>query len=261
MLNPLSKNRLKFYQKLNQKKFRDQEGLYLISGMRGVQSALENDVNNCVEIIVEDTKTDFLLNLKDEYQKEASTVSKKNFQALCDEKTPQGICLIAKKPGTIFNIGAISSGRIIFLDRINDPGNFGTILRSAAWFGIKTILLSTNSADPFQPKVVRSSAGAINAVQIFENVNPVEIEAIKSEKGFQIFATHVKEGENLSSITFDNDVLFMFGSEAHGLAKEYENLCDRKILIHKTGSGESLNLANAASIVMYQASQSAEIVK
>ena len=253
MIKPLSKNKLKFYQKLNQKKYRDQEELYLISGLRGVQSAFENDPDNCLEIVVEETKTGFLSDLGNIRQKQISTVSLKDFKTLNNEKNPQGICLVAKKPATVFNIKAIGDGRIIFLDRINDPGNLGTILRSAAWFGIKKILLSPNSTDPFQPKVVRSSAGTINAVQIFENVDPQEIAMVKSEMGYKIFATDVIDGQDLSSIAFDKKTLFMFGSEAHGLAKEYEDLCDEKICIQKAGSGESLNLSNAVSIVLYQA--------
>jgi len=253
LLKSLSKNKLKFYQKLNQKKFRDQENLYLISGSRGVESVLKNDAGNCIEIIIDETKKDFISNFDNYQQTEISIVSTKEFQALNDEINPQGICVVAKKPSTVLDMSDVNEGQIIFLDRINDPGNLGTILRSAAWFGIKTILLSPNSADPFQPKVVRSSVGAINSVEIFENVGLQELERIKLEKGYKLWATDVTNGRNLSTIIFDLKTLFMFGSEAHGLTEEYVNICDEKIMIQKTGIGESLNLANAVSIVMYQA--------
>ncbi|KAA3613202.1 MAG: RNA methyltransferase [Calditrichaeota bacterium] len=254
MLKPLSKNRIKFYQKLNQKKFRDKENLYIISGLRGVQSALENDAGCAFEIIIEDGKENLLEKIGINQHKNATTVSAKDFKLLNDEINPQGICLIAKKTATAFNVDLIQPGQIIFLDRISDPGNLGTILRSAAWFGIKTILLSANSADPFQPKVVRSSAGAINSVSIFENVTSLEISQIKSQKDYKIFGTDVVNGRSLAATTFSEKTLFLFGSEAHGLDNEYKNLCDENTLIPKTGTGESLNLANAASIVMYQAS-------
>jgi TrmH family RNA methyltransferase len=257
VIKTLSKNRLKFYQKLKQKKYRDQEDLYLISGLRAVQLALENDADKCVEIIIDESKTDHLLELDTGHFKEISSVSTKDFKALSDEKSPQGICLISKKPSTIFNSEALHKGRIIFLDRINDPGNLGTIIRSTAWFGIKDILLSSNSTDPFQPKVVRSSAGAINSIHIYENIDVDRIIEIKT-KGYKLYATALKDGQDLSLIHFEDKALFMFGSEANGLAKEYENLCDEKIVIKKTGSGESLNLANAVSIVMYQSSQGAK---
>jgi RNA methyltransferase, TrmH family len=253
MLRPLSKNRLKFYQKLNQKKYRDQEKLYLISGLRAVQSALENDKNNCVELIFEESKEGLLLNLETGSVKQQSTVSSKDFRSLCDEKSPQGICLVAKKPTTDFELNKIKNGPILLLDRISDPGNLGTIIRSAAWFGIEAVLLSPGSADPFQPKVVRASVGAINVVQIFEEVGIGELEQIKSQKDFSFFATDVSGGTELSSTKFNKTTLIMFGSEAHGLANEYKNLADSKLLIKKIGNGESLNVANAAAIIMYQA--------
>ena len=146
----------------------------------------------------------------------------------------------------------ISGNSILFLDRISDPGNLGTIIRSAEWFGFKTILLSSNSADPFQPKVVRSSAGTLLNITIFENVEASQLENLKNELGFKIYATDISDGQDIAQFKFAQKSIIMMGSEAHGLNPELAKICDEKIYIKRSGSGESLNLANAATIIMYQ---------
>lgn len=254
MLNSLSKNRVKTLQKLNQKKYRDLEKLYLISGLRGVKSALENNPASGLEIIITNDKSSLLTNLFfDKSKIPVYTVSEKEFQSLSQEQTPQGICLVAQKPETNFDLDLVSSDRFLFIQGINDPGNLGTIIRSAAWFGFNTLLLSRNSADPFQPKVVRSTAGAINSLYIFENIDAYEIIQIKNKTNCSVYSTHATDGVSLEKVNFENKMILMFGSEAQGLSAEFEELNDQKISISRLGKGESLNLANAVSIMLYQA--------
>ena len=254
-MKELSKNRLKFLQKLNQKKYRDSEDLFIISGLRAVKTTLENPNAGIVECIVSDDKIkiagDLFANSNQTIPQ--SSLSQKDFSKLLDEKTPQGICLVVKKPETQFSLPKVNSNCLLFLDRVNDPGNLGTIFRSAAWFGFNTILLSNDSADPYQPKVVRASAGTLLNVTIFENVETSQLKKLKKELGYKVLATAIDGGQDITKFTFTGKSIIMMGSEAHGLNPLYEPLYDEKISITRKGNGESLNLANAASIIMYQA--------
>jgi RNA methyltransferase, TrmH family len=255
MIPVLSKNRLKFLNKLKQKKFRDSENLFIISGLRAVKMLLENPVARPVEAIFTPGRQEMAVDI---FKGSGHVVPQfelpeKDFQTLVEEKTPQGICLVAQKPDTSFAPEKVTGTFVLFLDRISDPGNLGTILRSAEWFGFATVLLSKNSADPFQPKAVRSSAGTLLNLTILENVEAQQLRELKKEKGFKAYATVIKDGSDISKIEFAGKSIIMLGSEADGLDSRLEKLSDEKISITRIGSGESLNLANAASIIMYQA--------
>ena len=226
----------------------------MISGLRAVKTALENEQARFLECIVTEDK----INLLDQVFKNSHHIipqfstSEKDFSRLVDEKTPQGICLVAQKPATSFTLDKFLGNKILYLDRINDPGNLGTIIRSAEWFGFNTILLSPESADPYQPKVVRSSAGIILNISIVENVTINQIQQLKNEMNFKVYGTEIIEGRNITNFQFAKKLIIMMGSEAHGLDSELLKICDDKISIDRIGKGESLNLANAAAIIMYQ---------
>ncbi|MCB0283287.1 MAG: RNA methyltransferase [Calditrichaeota bacterium] len=251
----LSQNRLKFFQKLNQKKYRDREGLYIISGLRALQGAVSADNPEIETIIVAESRQSLLgqLNLRNS-SIPVQLISEKDFAVLSDEKTPQGICAILRKPETVFKQQNIKEKLLFYFDRINDPGNLGTVIRSAAWFGIKSILLSPESADPFQPKAVRSSAGSITSMNIYENVQKSDLMHLK-KTGYRVYATNSDEGTNLDNLKSTDSAIIMMGSEAHGLDQNIFELADHRISIARLGNGESLNLAIAASIIMFQATK------
>lgn len=248
----LSQNRLKFFQKLNQKKYRDPESLFIISGLRAIKGIYDNNPDVIETLIVADDKTDLIKDLNNlKHRIDIFTVSAKSFPALVDEKSPQGICAVARRPNTRFADSTLMNGPLIFLDRINDPGNLGTIIRSAVWFGFRGILLSPYSADPYQPKAVRSSAGTLTAIPLAEDVKIGDLESLK-KKGYKIFSTSSHTGNNPADIQFPDNSLIIFGSEAHGLQPALTQIADQSLTIPGTGSAESLNLAIAAAIIMYQ---------
>lgn len=251
----LTQNRLKFYQKLNQKKYRDREALYIISGLRAVKESLSATALAVDTIILAENKLSLIddLNLKSK-PFAIQLVSEKDFTALNDEKTPQGICAVAKKHEMHFSAEKFNDNLLFYFDRINDPGNLGTVIRSAAWFGIKAILLSPESADPYQPKSVRASAGVLASMNIYENVPDSGLQQLKNQ-GYQLYATDSSEGKDLNRIQPNHRSIVLVGSEAHGLDKNIQALADHKISIPRVGSGESLNLAIAASIIMFQATK------
>jgi len=160
-LQTVSKNYLLQLAKLKQKKYRDQSGLYMISGVNAVESAVNAPHPRIQEILLNERRIALLdeLNLKDKTKVNIPIyrLSERDFARISDERSPQGIAAVTKKRTLDIQSNPPQSSEIIYLDRISDPGNLGAIIRTALWFGIKTILLSPGSADPYQPKVARAS--------------------------------------------------------------------------------------------------------
>jgi len=236
--------------KLHQKKYRTQLGYYLVEGEHLVlelQKAAKQSPENFI-------KTQ--LYVTEEYQEWANqldspfkifTISKKQMGQLSDTKTPQGIIACVPLPNLKQNAQSTEE-RCIYLHEVQDPGNLGTILRTLAWFGNFRLLLSPNSVDPFNPKVVRSSMGAIFHV-------PMELEIGLSDlqDRFDRFAYLDMQGQKISDQTFADYPCYLFGNEARGVPRETLDAFNATAFtIPGSGSIESLNLAMAVSMSVYQ---------
>lgn len=253
MIRPISKKLLKQVRQLKQKKYRRLHGQFVISGLRAVSLALSSNTIEPKYLLVEKQQM-ALLNRLPAFNGEAVfTLSSAEFSYISDEKTPQGIALVACLPQVSLQNLSLPD-RLIFLEQISDPGNFGTILRTASWFGWPVILLGSTSLDPYQPKVVRASAGTIAQVKVVENVSLEALKKIKSQNGYRLIGTTVHQGKPLPDFKSKSGAKYMlaFGSEAHGLSEEVVRMCDQKLTIPKFGNGESLNLAIAVSLFLYQ---------
>ncbi len=252
-MKPVSKRLFQDTAKLKQKKYRDLQGRYLISGLNAIQGALASGQEPLAVFIMQGRE-----HLAEAFSAWLSagiySVTEKEFGRIVDEKNPQGIALLMKRPFPDFNTFRPLHGIFIYLEAVNDPGNLGTIIRSALWFGADTILLSPGSADPFQPKVVRASAGAAARIHLYEQVEPTDLERLKKETHLQIAATVVHGGVALNSFTYASEtpLLLAFGSEAHGLSDEMVALSDIRLTIPKKGKLESLNLAISAALCLYE---------
>ncbi len=254
MLQSIPKKLLKQIRQLRQKKFRHEYGLFVISGLRAVGLALESDTLRPKYLLVEKQQMAILNQLPAFNGEAIYALSRSEFEYISDEKTPQGIALVAYLPGeTLSEINTLP-GQLIFLENINDPGNFGTIVRTAAWFGWPLILLGTNAIDPYQPKAVRASAGAIARVKILRDISLKTLTQLKTQNHYKVIGTTVHEGHTLPAFKPQpsEKYLLLFGSEAHGLSGEAAQLCDLKLTIPKFGTGESLNLSVAVSLFLYQ---------
>ena len=138
-------------------------------------------------------------------------------------------------------------GQALFLYRINDPGNLGTILRTAAWFGLENILLSSGSVDPYNPKVVRAAMGGLFYVNVFRNINFQQIQNINR---YQLIAADMSGQSIQKREHLPNNFILCLGSESHGLPSEIMEATDLTLSIPKKGKGESLNLAVSAAIMI-----------
>lgn len=145
----------------------------------------------------------------------------------------------------------ICRSKVIALDRIRDPGNLGTIIRSADWFGIKHVIASTDTVDCFNPKTVQSSMGSAFRVSVYYTNLPDAFRELKSHNtDFKIFGA-VFNGESPTILSSVNEAAIVIGSEANGLSAEVEECLDERLTIAKIGEAESLNAAISASILLY----------
>ena len=232
MIESIHNDKIKYLEKLSQKKYRDQEGLFLIEGRHLVEEA---------------SKTGYLeevLSLKEENIK-TTIVSQKVLNYLSNQQSGTDIIGICKK----MDERAIK-GNIVILDDIGDPGNLGTIIRSALAFNIDTIVLSKHSVDLYNPKVIRSTEGMLFHINILRRDLNEFIKTIKNTH--KILGTSVEGGSSITKYHNVSNFALIIGSEGQGMHEELKKLCDDLIYIPMNNKCESLNAGVSASILMYE---------
>lgn len=174
-------------------------------------------------------------------------------QHVCDTKTPQGVVAVVRKKER--SLGEIleekGTKRFLILETLQDPGNVGTILRTAEAAGITAIIMNRETADPYQPKVIRATMGATFRQAFLVADDLAQIVEMLKQNGVAVYAAHL-QGEPLYGTNLRGDCAFMIGNEGNGLSDELSGQADRKLKIPMKGQAESLNAAMAAGIVMYE---------
>ena len=181
-------------------------------------------------------------------------VSDKVFDGMSQTKTPQGILAIVKQPEYDFNkIISNKSPKLLFLEDVRDPGNIGTMIRTAEGAGFDGIVLSKESVDMFNPKVVRSTMGAIYRVPFIYEENFVDTLKDKYVKaGYSLYAAHLEGAVNYTSVDYCEKVGIIIGNEANGISDEVVKVAQNMIKIPMEGQVESLNAAVSAALIMYE---------
>ena len=245
----ISKTDIKKLSKLSTKKGRNKYNLYLIEGLRIIRSALraQAPINRIFVTARFEESVDYqsIFNLFNKILK-PEIIDEKTMKQITQTVTPSGILAVCSLPKITELPSAIASNWL-YLDKIADPGNLGTLLRSAAWFGTTQVALSPHCADPFNPKVMRGGMGAHFSLQMVTNCN---LRQFKSSDHLIIGADH----RGMSIVDFNNnakDWVLVIGSEAHGISKENSNHIEYSLSIPANGSGNSLNAAVAGSIMLY----------
>jgi len=234
---------IKNIKKLKEKKYRLDS--YIVEGIKMVKEAISE--NQEIELIAirEDFKIDF-----DTKNTKIVTISNKIFNDISDVKTPQGILAVIKKNQN--NQIETNQEYILALDSLQDPGNMGTIIRTADSANINQIIINKTTVDPYSPKVIRSTMGAIYRTNI------IEVEDLKATlkemklKGFQIITTDLKATQSIYDINYNNKTVVVIGNEANGVSQEILQTADKKVIIPMLGKTESLNASIAASIMIYE---------
>lgn len=241
---------MKHLRSLSQKKFRDLSGEFLLEGSRLCAEALASPMD-LTWFIHSNVNQNHPL-VKQAHQRGLSVfnATKMQFSQFCDSKSPQGLAVVGKIPLPPESPVPKPSEIVLMLDRLADPGNVGTILRTARWFGVTDVVLSADCVDVYSPKVVRSSMGAICYLRLHPGIDPEALAGQWLEQKGQI-AVLSMTGEDLSSYQPpDGGLLLIIGSEAHGVTGAVEQL-GTGLTIRRRGSGESLNAAMATGIALW----------
>jgi TrmH family RNA methyltransferase len=247
----ISKKDLRYYSSLLKKKYRKTENKFIVEGKKSVLEGLNS--NYKCEIVFttnqfieknEAVKTKILkkkINLE--------ILKQKEFKMFSETETPEGIAAVFVKPKIQFLVDDFTKEKIIvMLDNISDPGNMGTIIRNCDWFGVKNILLSENTVEYTNPKVIRSTMGSVFHLNIFEEVSVESLFKLR-EIGFDILCADM-EGESIFKYKSDMKKILVLSSESHGPSKEIEKVSNKKIFIPKIGNAESLNVASASAVLL-----------
>ena len=232
--------------KLKNRKYRDKLGVFIAEGVRFVSEIPEE-----VEIDEYIVSEGFNGKLREGVRVYA--LSENLFKQISDTESPQGVIAVCKKTDLFgSDIYGDNNGLFIIAEEINDPGNLGTIIRTADAFGAKAVLLSKGSVDLYNSKVLRSTMGSVFHLPILTDVDIKEVTDDMKKRGIKIYAAHLKGEKMPSQIDLNKGSAFIFGNEARGLKDETADLCDEYIKIPMTGRAESLNLSVAASVLMYE---------
>lgn len=237
LYSSVNNEKIKNIKKLNNKKNRDETNLYLVEGEHLVKEAYEN---NALEELILLENTYLNIDIKTSY------VTENVLKYISNLDTPNGIIGICKKKEN-----KLKGKRILILDDIQDPGNLGTIIRSCVAFNIDTLVLSKNTVDLYNPKVIRATQGMLFKLNIIvEDIEKI-IQELK-EKNYRIYSTNVKNGKSLKSIEKKDCFAIIMGNEGNGVSDSINKLADDYIYIEMNKSCESLNVAVATSIILYE---------
>lgn len=244
----ITHNKLKYYSSLLQKKYRQKEKKFIAEGDKLVTEGIVSGI--VPEVIITtrsfyDAQDDYFNSLKDF---RIEIIKAAEFKRLTDTKNPQEIAavfpFVNKKTGP----AGISGKAAVYLDNISDPGNMGTILRNCDWFGITDVLLSENSVELYNPKVVRATMGSLFHLNLYEEVKVGQLEKLKS-KGYKIICSDIR-GEDLYDFNLPEKVIIVFSNEAHGPDSNILEIADHMISIPRRGNAESLNVASASAVIL-----------
>jgi len=246
----ISKNRARFITSLQKKKVRDEEQLYVIEGDKLVREFLASGttVNSVV------AKPEFLSSVQPDHLQNVKiieSVSYEELKLLSTLKTPHNALAVIPIPEQHIDETEILKSLCVALDFLQDPGNMGTIIRAAGWFGIKNIICSFDCVDVYNPKVIQASMGALLHVNIYYyDLKKLLISAQNNK--ISVFGTLI-EGDSIYSHSLDNKGIILLGNESKGISEELMPYITEKIKIPKFSKAshgiDSLNVGMAASVV------------
>lgn len=243
----MSKNQIKNINNLHQKKFRVKQGQFIAEGPKVVEEFLHADLKITeiygLEQWIERNIT-ALMKKNCKYQ----SIDEKDLAAISGLQTPNEVLAICEQPEWTINHIDKKASLFLYLDGIGDPGNLGTIMRLAEWFGLTQIFCSDNCAEVYNPKVVQSTMGSLARVKTFY----LHLEKLKNLLSVKSVLGATLNGENIYTLEMPEKCILVIGSESHGISPENMELLSKRITIPKAKGvvTESLNAATASSVIL-----------
>lgn len=239
----LSKGQIKLISSLHQKKCRDLSQLFVVEGKRMVFELMETHASHLQQIIISDV---FARENKIEYPIEPEIVDATTFKKITHLVQPQGILAVFKQPELTYK----ATDFALVLDGVQDPGNMGTILRLADWFGVEQVICSKDCVDIFNTKVVQASMGSIFRVRVVY----LDLVEFMQNNQLPVFGA-LLNGENIYKKQLQRKGLLVMGSEGNGISKEIQTFVKEALFIPQFGGGESLNVSMATAILLSEFSR------
>lgn len=238
----LSKSQISFVKSLHQKKFRKEHALFIVEGIKSVTEFLQSDyivdTVYCTENLLPK-----LGNLSQKIQPQL--ISSTDLDRISTLTTPQQILALVKMPvNGRFNRQNLRGNFSLALDSVQDPGNLGTIIRTADWFGIKNIICSEDTVELYNPKVVQASMGSLPRIKIFYT----NLAELLNDCPVPVYGA-LLNGESIYQTNFGNEGIVVLGNEGNGISGEILRLISKPVTIPSFGKAESLNVAISASII------------
>ncbi|MFC7321097.1 TrmH family RNA methyltransferase [Halobacillus campisalis] len=240
MLTSLNNPKVKEWKKLQKRKYRRKNGRFIVEGSHLVEEALNSDWDVEEIILREGSSLDLIEGVP------ATYVSHQVFQEIAETETPQGMAAIVNYKEFPYRQQDFS----LLIDSVQDPGNLGTLIRTADAAGFSQVIIGEGSVDPFNEKVLRSTQGSLFHLPIIQGKLEQYVEAINSE-GVPLYAAALEGAVPYKKFEPKGRAAIIVGNEGQGIRKELLDLVDDKVYIPIYGQAESLNVAIAAAILMY----------
>ncbi len=244
---------IKNVKKLKDKKYRDDKKQFIIEGIKLIEEAIEENIKIKMIIVCEECMREQCIEQKLLYQiakYNCIYVTEKVFLGLTDVKTPQGMLAVIEMQNTEDKIN-YNEDIIFVLDGIQDPGNLGTIIRTIDSVGLTQIIVSKDTVDAYNPKVVRSTMGAIFRVKVIETQDIIRTIKNITKREYKIIATTLDTENSIYDIDFNKKII-VIGNEAKGVSKGILSIAHQKAKIPMLGKTESLNAAVATGVIAYE---------
>ena len=240
---------------LGQRKNRQKSGEYIVEGIRSIRDIAA--MGTVKTIVIRESKSQDknvldLLALDAVQSVPTYIVQDPVFDKVDNTVNGQGVVAIVAKPKHDIDSVSIEDGLYITLDGVQDPGNLGTIIRTAVAAGVKGIFLMKGTVDPFNDKTVRSTMSALHKIPLYEDVTLSMLHDIVAESNMTTYVTALEDSEPYYSVDYAKRTMLVLGNEGNGVTPEVMNLCTNRIMIPMYGDMESLNVSVAAALCMYK---------
>jgi TrmH family RNA methyltransferase len=232
---------------------RREENAFLLEGSRAIADAIDASASIEELFVADDLADDPLVTSADERGITTHVVGRPIIKAISDSVTPQGIVAVITSPLTSLDSLANVSGLIIILAGVSDPGNVGTLIRTAAAAKADAVIACDGTADPLNPKTARASAGALFTTRLVADVSLPDAVAVVSALGYRVAGAESEASDDIYTVDLVQPTALVLGNESWGLPENERELLDVHISIPMPGSVESLNVATAGSIIIFEA--------
>ncbi len=251
----VSKTEMKYFRSLSQKKIRQAERKFILEGWRALKEVLNS--SSRVETVavlpryLQDPDYESILSQLGERGASIKEVTEVELNQLADTVHAQGVlAVVHQKTHSLDSVRLGQSAVVVAADAVSDPGNLGSIIRSADWFDVDLVLLGRGCVELYNEKVVRSTVGSLFHVPIVDGVDLTVVLAVVKKKGFSVVAFSGDGKQPYTSLEQSARMVYVLGSEAHGVSREVRTAADVVVRIPKYGKAESLNVGVACGIVL-----------